>query len=138
MKQGFFLVLATLSLAGCTAANVRDLENAGMVTTHADTRPWQEAYRLLNSQMQQCLAVQSPLAASFTVDGQIYDETRLGEIVMTYPSGPFSGRNGYVARVQVRPADAGSTVTVQAVDNAMGRSVAERVPKWLGGMQECR
>jgi hypothetical protein len=137
VNQGFFSVLLVLSLAGCTAGTMIRLESEGNRVVVGSDLPWQEAYRRLNTQMQACLSAHTPVSA-VKIDGQLYDELRMGEVAVTYPVAPFSDRHGPWARVQVRPATTGAEVTILTVGNAVGRSIAERVPRWLDGEQECR
>lgn len=138
MRSKLFIAALPAMLTACTAGTMARLEAEGDRLVVGSSLQWQEAYRRLNTQMQACLATQAPLTATVTVDGQLYDELRMGEIAVTYPVGPFSDRQGPWARVQVRPVDSGAEVTILTVGNAVGRSIAERVPKWLEGSEECR
>jgi hypothetical protein len=139
VKRELFLAGLVMGVAGCAAGTMTQLEAEGDRVVVGSPLPWQEAYRRLNTRMRACLAPSSLLGGSLVqVDGQLYDELRMGEIAVTFPTGPFSSTNGPLARVQVRPADSGAEVVILTVGNVEGRSIAKRVPKWLDGHQECQ
>lgn len=137
--RGRLLLLALPALVGCVPASMEKLESSGETVVIASPLHWQDAYRRLNTQMQACLHAPSLLAATMAVDGQVYDELRMGEITATFPTGPFSSRSGPVARVQVRPVESGASVTIM---NATGFPAIARLPKqarmWLDGSTDCR
>lgn len=124
-----------LLLAGCGAPTLQTLEATGQSVVIASPLQWEEAYRIINSQAQRCIAVQSPLSASPQVDGQLYPEQRMGEVTVALPG--FT-RNRYYGRVTVRPSATGSEITVTGMEGKLGATFAPRVRKWLDGSTDCR
>lgn len=134
------LALTVALLAGCVPASMEKLEAQGESVVIASPLHWQQAYRLLNGRAQECLTPASLFGGSMLqVNGQIYDELRMGEIVMTFPTAILSSRNGPFAKIQVEPADSGSTITVLSTRRSpLGETISGRVKMWLEGSTECR
>lgn len=120
-------------LCGCVSSNVRDLEAEGARESFASAQNWQEVYRAYARGMQECFTYNSIAGGAMgRVDAQLYNELKLGEIVATYPKGPFSTASGPYAIVRIKPTDAGSSIQM-ITTGTLGKSAATEIRQWAAG-----
>ena len=124
------LCVVVVALAGCVGIPPQELQASGGKTVLASARPPATVYRQVATGSRACFE------RSFEVVSDYFPDAQTGRVSVSLRT-PFALSSLYVA--EVRPADAGSAVTVSVHPSAerYGRKVIDNMRHWLDDEPRC-